>query len=42
MKALGVFLKKEEVTAYMQKVDKDGSGTIDKYEFLAMMTEVIS
>ena len=29
MKALGVFLKKNEVQAYMDKIDKDGSGCID-------------
>jgi centrin-1 len=39
MKALGIYLKKEEVKAKMQKVDKDGSGTIDKEEFMALMAE---
>jgi Ca2+-binding EF-hand superfamily protein len=29
MKALGIYLKKEEVKAKMTKVDKDGSGAID-------------
>jgi len=39
MKALGIYLKKEEVKTKMQKVDKDGSGTIDKEEFMALMAE---
>jgi len=29
MKALGIFLKKEDVKKVMTKVDKDGSGNID-------------
>ena len=41
MKALGVFLKKSEIQDYMNKVDKDGSGEIEKVEFIALMTEVI-
>jgi centrin-1 len=41
MKALGIFLKKEDVKAVMTKVDKDGSGNIDKEEFTALMAEQI-
>lgn len=41
MKALGVFLKKEEVTEYMQRIDKDGSGTVEFDEFISLMTEVL-
>ena len=41
MKALGVFLKKEEVKALMTKVDADGSGAIDVDEFMALMAEQI-
>ena len=41
MKALGIFLKKEEVRETMRKVDKDGSGNIDKEEFTALMAEQI-
>ena len=41
MKALGIFLKKEEVKKTMTKVDQDGSGTIDKIEFLSLMAEQI-
>jgi calcium-binding protein CML len=39
MKALGIYLKKEEVKLKMAKVDKDGSGAIDKDEFMALMAE---
>lgn len=41
MKALGIFLKKEEVKEKMNRVDKDGSGAIDKEEFMALMAEQI-
>ena len=41
MKALGVFLKKEEIRDKMQKVDKDGSGAIDRGEFMALIAELI-
>ena len=41
MKALGIFLKKEEVKETMRKVDKDGSGNIDQEEFTALMAEQI-
>jgi Ca2+-binding EF-hand superfamily protein len=41
MKAQGIFLKKEEVREKMTKVDKDGSGTIEKEEFMALMAEQI-
>jgi hypothetical protein len=39
MKALGIYLKKDEVKAKMTKADKDGSGAIDEIEFLALMAE---
>lgn len=41
MKALGIFLKRSEVKETMRKVDKDGSGAIDKDEFTALMAEQI-
>ena len=41
MKALGIFLKKEEVKQKMTRVDKDGSGAIDKEEFMSLMAEQI-
>jgi Ca2+-binding EF-hand superfamily protein len=41
MKALGIFLKKDDVKAVMTKVDKDGSGNIDEGEFTALMAEQI-
>ena len=37
MRALGIFLKKDEIRDYMQKVDKDGSGSIDRIEFTGLM-----
>ena len=39
MKALGIFIKKEELRILMNKVDKDGSGEIDQFEFAALMAE---
>jgi len=39
MKALGIYLKKDEVKVKMTKADKDGSGAIDEIEFLALMAE---
>ena len=41
LKALGVFLKRDEVKQMMTKVDKDGSGAIDQEEFMALMAEQI-
>ena len=41
LKALGIFLKKDEVKQTMSKVDKDGSGAIDQSEFMALMAEQI-
>lgn len=41
LKALGIFLKREQIKDMMTKVDKDGSGAIDKYEFTALMAEMI-
>ena len=39
LKALGIFLKREQVKQMMTKVDKDGSGAIDQDEFTALMAE---
>ena len=39
LKALGIFLKRQEVKQMMTKVDKDGSGAIDQDEFTALMAE---
>jgi Ca2+-binding EF-hand superfamily protein len=41
MKALGIYLKKDEVKEMMKRVDKDGSGTIELDEFMALMAEKI-
>lgn len=42
MKALGIHLTKAEVYNQMKKVDKDGSGFVDKAEFLGLMAEIIT
>jgi len=41
MKALGIYMNKQNLKKYMQKADKDGSGTIEKGEFLSLMAEMI-
>ena len=41
MKALGIHLNKAEVLQWMDRVDRDGSGTIDKCEFVALMTDIL-
>ena len=41
MKALGIYLKKEEVKTMMKQVDRDGSGSIELDEFMALMAEKI-
>ena len=41
MKALGIYLKKDEVKTMMARVDKDGSGSIELDEFMALMAEKI-
>ena len=41
LKALGIFLKRDEIKSMMTKVDKDGSGAIDQEEFTALMAEQI-
>ena len=39
--ALGIYVNKTSLKKYMQKADKDGSGTIEKGEFLSLMAEMI-
>lgn len=41
MKALGFFMSKDEVRAMMRRVDRDGSGSIEFEEFVALMAEKI-
>ena len=41
LRALGVFLKKDQVRTFMEQADKDGSGGIDRVEFMALMAELI-
>ena len=42
MKALGIYMNKEQSKTLMEKADKDGSGTIEINEFLALMAEKIN
>ena len=42
MKALGVYLKKAQLKAIMDKLDEDGSGTIELDEFTTLMKEKIN
>ena len=39
MKALGIYVKKDELRVLMNKVDKDGSGAIDENEFAVLIAE---
>lgn len=39
MRALGFEPKKEEIKKMVADIDKEGSGTIDFEDFLAMMTQ---
>lgn len=41
MRALGIFLSKEQVRQTMEKADKDGSGTMNCQEFKGFMAEFI-
>jgi Ca2+-binding EF-hand superfamily protein len=41
MKALGIYADKEGLKKLMEKADKDGSGTIERGEFLCLMAEMI-
>ena len=41
MKALGIHLSKAEVHSQMKRIDKDGSGLVEKDEFVALMAEII-
>lgn len=42
MKALGIYMNKEQSKELMDKADKDGSGTIEIGEFMALMAEKIN
>ena len=42
MKALGIFMNKAEVTDLMDRIDKDGSGQLDRKEFTALMCELLA
>ena len=42
MKALGIYMNKDQSKEMMDKADKDGSGTIEMDEFMALMAEKIN
>jgi Ca2+-binding EF-hand superfamily protein len=41
MRALGIYVNKESLKRFMEKADKDGSGSIECAEFLSLMAELI-
>ena len=41
LKALGLYMKKEEINELMSRIDKDSSGTIEFEEFIALIAEKI-
>ena len=41
MKALGVFLTKNQCSDIMQRIDKDRSGVLELDEFIALMSELL-
>ena len=41
MKALGIFMSKQETNEMLERVDKDGSGCLEQDEFIALMSEII-
>lgn len=42
MRALGIYMNKDEINKLMEKADKDGSGSIERDEFMSLMAEVIN
>lgn len=41
MRALGIFKTKQETIELMERIDKDGSGQLEKDEFIALMSEIM-
>jgi len=41
MRALGIYVNKDQLKKQMEKADKDGSGSIEKMEFLSLMASLI-
>lgn len=41
MKSLGIHMTKLGITELMERVDKDGSGQLEKQEFIALMSEIM-
>ena len=42
MKALGIHMTKQASIDLMERIDKDGSGQLEKSEFIALMSEIMS
>lgn len=42
MKALGIYMNKDQSKEMMEKADKDGSGSIEMEEFMSLMAEKIN
>ena len=41
MKALGIFMSKQQSNEIMERIDKNGSGQLEKDEFIALMSEIM-
>lgn len=41
MKALGIHLTKMQTNEMLERIDKDGSGCLEREEFIALMSEII-
>lgn len=41
MKALGIHMTKQAIVELMERVDKDGSGQLERSEFIALMSEIM-
>lgn len=42
MKALGIHMTKLQINELMERIDKDGSGQLEKKEFIALMSEIMN
>jgi Ca2+-binding EF-hand superfamily protein len=41
MKALGIYLRMDQIMQLIHRIDKDGSGVVEFDEFMALMAEKI-
>jgi len=41
MKSLGIFMNKAQTASEMERIDRDGSGSIEKPEFMGFMAELL-